>query len=399
MNFLKRFKKTFHITFWEAVIALTVIIVFFILRYTLEHITVPIIILGFLVGVWLAFRPSEWAVEGLNSSAKYVGLSEYVAGIFSSLASNLPEAVIAVMLLLKGQELIAVITVLSAAGFNTLILGFAILVATWKKWEIKVPADLEKKESPLIRWAIVALLMTAVFGIIEYIHVLDSDSFVLTDAKLTKPVASLLALSYVIYLVFIIGRKEEETEKIIVTDDTEMQKVDDDKEEKDSKSHKKDNEELLLSKPMTILMLVMGFTGIFFGGESLTWCVEELLHGTTSFELSPITIALILGAAGAVPEHGIAIVSAIKHDIDVALGNSIGGILQSALLIFGILGMIISITLHPFIVLQLTAIAGVLWFVKRCIHDGKFDTFEAVMIILIQILIFVILFEDISIFE
>ncbi|UJG41810.1 MAG: QVPTGV class sortase B protein-sorting domain-containing protein [Candidatus Heimdallarchaeum aukensis] len=398
MNFLKRFKKTFHITFWEAVIALTVIIVFFILRYTLEHITVPIIILGFLVGIWLAFRPSEWAVEGLNSSAKYVGLSEYVAGIFSSLASNLPEAVIAVMLLLKGQELIAVITVLSAAGFNTLILGFAILVATWKKWEIKVPADLEKKESPLIRWAIVALLMTAVFGIIEYIHVLDSDSFVLTDAKLTKPVASLLALSYVIYLVFIIGRKEEETEKIIVTDDTEMQKVDDDKEEKDSKSHKKDNEELL-SKPMTILMLVMGFTGIFFGGESLTWCVEELLHGTTSFELSPITIALILGAAGAVPEHGIAIVSAIKHDIDVALGNSIGGILQSALLIFGILGMIISITLHPFIVLQLTAIAGVLWFVKRCIHDGKFDTFEAVMIILIQILIFVILFEDISIFE
>ncbi|MHA1865865.1 MAG: sodium:calcium antiporter [Candidatus Heimdallarchaeaceae archaeon] len=398
MNFLKQFKKTFHISFWEAIIALAVITVFFILRYSLEQIPLPLVILGFIVGTWLAFRPSEWAVEGLNSSAKYVGLSEYVAGIFSSLASNLPEAVIAIMLLLKGQELIAVITVLSAAGFNTLILGFAILVATWKKWEIKVPTDLEKKESPLIRWAIVALLMTTVFAIIEYIHALNSEIFVLSDAQLTKPVASLLALSYVIYLVFIIGRKDGKKDKLSVSDDIEQQENNETIEKNDTKSHSQEHEKRL-SKPMTILMLLMGFTGIFFGGEALTWCVEELMHGTTSVELSPIAIALILGAAGAVPEHGIAIVSAINHDIDVALGNSIGGILQSSLLIFGVLGMIISITLHPFIVLQLAAIAGVLWFVKRCIHDGKFDTFEAVMIILIQVLIFVILFEDISIFE
>ena len=80
------------------------------------------------------------------------------------------------------------------------------------------------------------------------------------------------------------------------------------------------------------------------------------------------------------------------------MGNAIGGILQSSLLIFGILGIIAIVPLHPFILLQLSAIAGVLWFVKRCIQDGKFDTFEGIMIILVQIIVFIILFEDIALF-
>jgi len=107
---------------------------------------------------------------------------------------------------------------------------------------------------------------------------------------------------------------------------------------------------------------------------------------------------LILGAAGAVPEHGIAVISAAKDQIEVGIGNAMGGILQSSLLIFGILGIFVSITLHPFILLQIGAIALTLWFVKRCIHDKQFDTFEGIMIILLQVLVFVILFEDIAFF-
>jgi hypothetical protein len=126
MSFIKKFKTTFHITFWEALIALIVIATFFILEYVVFHgeYHLWLIIMGFVVGIWLAFRPSEWAVIGLNSGAKYVGLSEYVAGILSSLASNLPEAVIAIILIVKYNDtLTAVVTVLSAAGFNTIILG------------------------------------------------------------------------------------------------------------------------------------------------------------------------------------------------------------------------------------------------------------------------------------
>ncbi|MCG3221788.1 MAG: hypothetical protein H7641_10450 [Candidatus Heimdallarchaeota archaeon] len=395
MRFAKKFKNTFHLTIWEAIIAIAAIIVFFILERVVYHgednPPMFLIIFGFIVGIWLAFRPSEWAVEGLKSGSKYVGLSEYVAGILSSLASNLPEAVIAILLLIQGYQLMAVVTVLSAAGFNAIILGIAVIIATVKnKGQIAVPEDLEKKEAPIIRWAIVALLMTVVFGFIEYFQV---DQ--LEQAVLTRPVAGLLAGSYLFYLFYVIlvkdtnnkiSLKNHEEQKAVEEVDETKEKVEDDHDTHDR-----------LPVSLTILLLVLGFVGIYFGGETLTWCVTKMVEGG-GVGVGEIGLALILGAAGSVPEHGIAVISAAKNEIEVGIGNAMGGILQSALLIFGILGVFVSITLHPFILLQIAAIACSLWFVKRCIQDKKFDTFEGIMIILLQILVFVILFEDIAFF-
>lgn len=404
MSFVKKFKKTFHITFWEALIALIVIATFFILEYVVFHgeYHLWLIIMGFVVGIWLAFRPSEWAVIGLNSGAKYVGLSEYVAGILSSLASNLPEAVIAIILIVKYNDtLTAVVTVLSAAGFNTIILGIAIIIATLKKkGSIAVPEDLKKKEAPIIRWAIVVLAMTVIFGFSQYFHILEIGTESLATAVLTIPVAAMLAGSYVFYLIYIIVVKEN-NKKMSIKDKEDIEQtlspvkeeVENEEKTLDHGTHGK------LSIPITLLFLVLGFVGIFFGGHTLTESVQQLIpitEGRTNSEI--IITALILGASGAVPEHGIAIISAAKDEIEVGIGNAMGGILQSALLIFGILGVITIVPLHPFILLQLSAIAAVLWFVKRCIQDGKFDTFEGIMIILLQIIVFIILFEDIALF-
>lgn len=362
MSFNKRFKETFVISMWEAIVALIIIIFFTIVRFSGLELNTTFIIIGFLAGIWLTFRPSEWAVEGLKSGSEYVGLSEYVAGVFSSLASNLPEAVIALFLILGGEQLMAVITVLSAAGFNTLILGMAILIGSGKKGHVKVPEDLDKKEGPIIRWAVVAILMTVVFGLVEYSMLSGNE-----DALLTRPVSAMLALSYVIYLIFIVIKREP-----------------DDETEEEVQPH--------LSKGMTIVFLIMGFAGIFYGGETLTFCVEHLLEHS---EIPIPALALILGAAGSIPEHGIAVISSAKGEMDVALGNAIGGILQSVLLVFGILGVVVSIIMTRFILLQLASIAAVLWFTKRSMHDDKkFDIFEGIMILLLQILIFVILIEE-----
>ena len=400
MGFVKKFKKTMHLSIWEFGIAIAAVITFFVLEkvvyahYHDEHLLIPIylIVFGFIVGTWLAFRPSEWAVEGLDSGAKYVGLSDYVAGILSSLASNLPEAVIAILLLVQGRHLIAVITVLSAAGFNTIILGLAILIATLKKkGSVDVPEDLEKKEAPIIRWAIVAMSITVVFGFIEYFQVDD-----ISEAILAKPIAGLLAASYIIYLVYVIAVKEnnKQISSRIEEEPNPEKEAEETSKEKEVRldSHKHE----LLSIPMTIILLVAGFVGIYFGGETLTWSVTQLLDPARGTSIGEIGVALILGAAGAVPEHGIAVISAAKDDIEVGIGNAMGGILQSALLIFGILGVIVTIQLHQFVLLQLAAIAGALWFVKRCIQDGKFDTFEGFMIILLQALVFVVLFVEIG---
>ena len=407
MGFMKKFKSIFHITLWEAIVAVLVIATYFILANVLfDDITkypegppLWFTISGFVVGTWLAFRPSEWAVSGLDSGAKYVGLSDYVAGVLSSLASNLPEAVVAIFLIINGEKLIAIITVLSAAGFNTLILGIAIMISTIKnKGSIRVPEELEKRESPIIRWAIVALLITVLFGILQYVHSLQTSGSV--DAILTIPVAAMLAASYLIYLVYLIAVKEN-NKKISsglenhVKGESEVSKEKSESEEE----HSNNEEHEKLSISFTIILLVLGFVGIFFAGEILTKSVEHLTTHAVFFdtEKGKITLALILGAAGAVPEHSIAVLSSLRGEIEVGIGNSMGGILQSSLLIFGILGIVTSISLDPFVLLQLASIAGTLWFVKRCIHDRKFDIFEGLMIIILQILVFIILYEDIAI--
>ena len=103
-----------------------------------------IVILGLVGGTWLAFRPSEWAVEGIESASGHRGYTTYVAGMLSSLVSNMPEAVISVFSTLEGAEDpvfldIAILSVLVAAGFNMLLLGFTIILLTHDKGKLDVP--------------------------------------------------------------------------------------------------------------------------------------------------------------------------------------------------------------------------------------------------------------------
>jgi cation:H+ antiporter len=140
----------------------------------------------------------------------------------------------------------------------------------------------------------------------------------------------------------------------------------------------------------------MGFIGIFFAGEILTSSVEMLLHSYSTqigFFGNHIAIAaLILGAAGALPEHGIALMAAAKGKMGLAVGNLIGGVLQIVLLVMGGIGMLVPIPLDRYVLFQIVVIAGSLWFLKRAIADDhKLDFFEGAMIILLQAYVFVLL--------
>ncbi len=255
------------------------LILYFYLRFAGIEPTI-VIVLGLIGGIWLAFRPSEWAIGGMESAAGHLGYTVYVAGMLSSLASNLPEAVIS---------------------------GIA-------------------------------------------------ASFV-------------LFLSYVIYA------------GALTTGDVV------DNAEKAKSSH---------SRRTTAILIIIGFIGIFFAGEILTHSVEMLLtdyHDVIGLIGNQVTIAaLILGAAGSLPEHGIAVIAAVKGKVELAVGNLIGGVLQIVLLIMGGIGMFVPIPLDRYVLFQIMVIAGSLWFLKRAITDDhKLDFFEGAMIILLQAYVFVLL--------
>jgi cation:H+ antiporter len=355
---------------FEFGIAILIVIAFFWSEYA-HFDPLIIVVFGIIGGIWLAYRPSEWAVEGIESASGHLGYTTYIAGLLSSLASNMPEAVVSGMTALNGftqnrPELltIAILSVLIAAGFNMLLLGIAIVISTRKKDDMAVPEEAIKKDSVLIRWTIVALASMFALGIVD---VAFSGG---TGNPLFPWEASLiLFLSYIFYSFDLMRGEEVENA------------------EKAHPHH---------SKRSASILCVVGFLGIFLAGDLLTSSVDILLttyDAQISSVANPITIAaLILGAAGALPEHGIAIVAAMKGKVGLAVGNLIGGVLQILLLVMGGIGIFVPIPMNRYVLFQIVVIAGSLWFLKRAITDDhKLDTFEGMMIILLQAYVFALL--------
>lgn len=352
---------------------LGLIIVYFYLRFAGIEPTI-VIVLGIIAGVWLAFRPSEWAVEGMESGAGHLGLTAYVAGMISSLASNMPEAVISGFAAFNGwstgnQDLqdIAVLSILIAAGFNMMLLGITIVISTRGKPDMEVPDEAIKKDSVLIRWAIVALVAMFALGLMDMIAAVGMPGAPIPRFPVVA--SSVLFVSYIIYAGALTTGD--------VVEGSEPAKA----------SH---------SKRSAVILAIMGFIGIFFAGEILTNSVEMLLtdYGATIglFGNHIAIAALILGAAGALPEHGIALIAAAKGKVGLAIGNLIGGVLQIVLLVMGGIGMFVPIPMDRYVLFQIVVIAGSLWFLKRAITDDhKLDFFEGAMIILLQAYVFVLL--------
>jgi cation:H+ antiporter len=348
------------------------LILYFYLRFSGIEPTI-VIILGLIGGTWLAFRPSEWAVEGMESAAGHLGYTAYVAGMMSSLASNMPEAVISGIAAFDGwttgnQDLldIAVLSVLIAAGFNMLLLGITIIISTWGKPDMEVPEEAIKKDSVLIRWTFVALLSMFALGVMDMVSP-DAPA----NPRFPPAASFVLFLSYLIYAAAL-------TSGDVVNDSTKPRA---------KASH---------SRRTATILAIIGFIGIFFAGEILTHSVEMLLHDYSSviglIGNQVAIAALILGAAGALPEHGIAVIAAAKGKVGLAVGNLIGGVLQIVLLVMGGIGMFVPIPLDRYVLFQIMVIAGSLWFLKRAITDDhKLDFFEGAMIILLQAYVFVLL--------
>ncbi len=359
-------------------IAMVLMLVILYLYVAFARIPAVLVLLGIVLGGWLVFRPSEWAVEGLEGISKTIGLTTYFVGVLTSLTSNLPEAVMLGLTLWRGYVTknpamidIAVLTVLSSIGFNMILLGSVILLGTKRTGgSIEIPKTAIEHEIELIRFTIVALLAVFALGIIDILFSMQLNEATTVTFYIPREATLLLVISYVIYILFAAKRKtiqNEKTEEI---------------------SH-------LPTKVYTILFLA-GILGIYLGGELIVRSVESIVsEEVLAVYGNPIILSgLLMGALAAIPEHGIAVVSAYKGKMDISLGNLLGGISQIILLILGAVGTIILIPLDEYVLFQLLITALCMWFLKRSIvDDGKLDNFEGIMLIIVQIFVFVLLLK------
>jgi len=317
-----------------------------------------ILVIGFIAGLWAVFRGSEAAVVGLKSAAIHVGQTEYTAGVISSLASNSPELVVAILMSFRGlsigsRELIEVasLTIMTGAGFNVLLLGLMIIIISWRKGEVKFPYKAIAHESELIRMAIVTCILLFAYGVIMR-----------GEGTLPRELGIFMLATYAFYIFFMAGSQQVEA------------KV------KPS-----------LTKKATILFLTLGFAAIIFGGELIVRSVEYVIHEA---HINPITTALIIGCIGSIPEHGVALIGAHKGFVELGLANLLAGITQYVLVILGVMMILIPLPIDGYIMFQLISVAAALWIVKKAIlDDNKLTIDEGLFIIILQVMLFIMLEE------
>ena len=114
------------------------------------------------------------------------------------------------------------------------------------------------------------------------------------------------------------------------------------------------------------------------------------------FDLHVVIAATIIGFAGSVPEHGIAVLGARKGHIEMGVSNLLSGITQSIMLIFPILALLVPVNLDGYVLYQFLAITVTLWIVKKAIiDDNRLTLDEGFSIILIHTL-GILLFDELS---
>jgi len=313
-------------------------------------------IISLLAGFILVLAASEVAVEGFKGFSEYTGLSEYVAGIVSSLASNLPEAVLALFMVFSPHlKEVAILTVMLASAFNGLLLGILVIMLTYKGESIEIPREALERDVEIMR--ITIAFSTIILGTGLILNIFHGSPY------LPVEVPVFLLVAYLSYLYFI-SRGSKERVK---------------------------NKQVRSTK--WVSFLVLGLLGILISAELISGASEFLVH---ELELHVVIAATLIAFAGSIPEHGLALIGARKGHVELGVSNLISGIVQSIMLVFPILAIIIPVYLDGYVLYQFLAIALTLWIVKKAIiDDGKLTLDEGVSI-LVTHLLGIILFDELS---
>jgi len=139
--------------------------------------------------------------------------------------------------------------------------------------------------------------------------------------------------------------------------------------------------------------VLLGLIGIVIAAELIAGSSEYLVH---RLDLHVVIAATVIGFAGSIPEHGIAIIGARKGHVQMGVSNLLSGIVQSIMLIFPLLALMVPVQLDGYVLYQFLAIAATLWIVKKSIvDDHRLTLDEGISILLIHTL-GILLFDELS---
>jgi len=246
---------------------------------------------GFALLVWGADR----FVHGAAATARNLGLSPLIIGLtIVGVGTSAPEILVSTMAALQGNPSLAVGNAVGSNIANiALVLGATALISP-----LRVKSETLSREYPMM---FAVMLLTLVLMLDDYLSRLDG--FIL-----------LAALAVMLYWMISLGLRKHRRDPM----EAEYEK------------------EIPIGMPTSraLVWTVLGLLVLLGASRLLVWAAVNIAH---AFGVSDLVIGLTVVAIGtSLPELAASIVSALKKQPDIAIGNIIGSNIFNLLAVIGL---------------------------------------------------------------
>ncbi len=279
-------------------------------------------------GVFLIAGSCEAFVLSVEGISHNMNLTDYVSGIYASLAATIPELAVITFLILGNQYELAWVLALSTIFINTMVFAtYSFFLPKDEQGNYRLPDAIMWVGSELLTVGAVISFAVGVSMLLLHVFitpVLPGETFYFTYDELLVFGGCLIAvfIAYLYTITKYYGKRIPQTEETSA----------DDIESFDEKYPKSSHVRPVLDQKTVGIFLIFASIGAYLGGEALA-NFGYFLQNT--WGLNFIQTALLLVVFAGAPEYVIVASSHRKEEIEIALSNAFGGIVQVFFVIFG----------------------------------------------------------------
>jgi len=336
-------------------------------------------VLLMVLGIWLISKPSDWVADSVIHLGIYLGLSDYVLGVLSSLTAILGELTIVVFSVIlavgtASPEFLdfAVLTTLFSIIFNLLTLGVIIMVKGER--EIGVPDPILARELEIIDMIYILSFLSAFVWIVN----MEKEKIILP-----KPLAFLFIVIYVIYIRRIITVKKKEAKDDMIYKEAGI-KI------------KPRKPEMSLSR--AVLLLAFGGALTTIGADVMVGSVKFFLNNNaslfSSFGDPLLIVSMIVGGSSALYDMIISLRYTSEGRVLISIGGLIGSIPPLFMLLLGSFGVFFGLPIDGKAALLLISLSVSLLFLRHAITDDKkLDSYEGTILLMLQLVTLLIVIQ------
>jgi Ca2+/Na+ antiporter len=318
-------------------------------------------------------------------------LTDYVAGIYASIASTIPELFVLLFLIIGGQYEMAWILALATIFMNSLVFAlYSLILPKDEEGNFRLPDAIHHVGSDLLTMGSVISLSVGLSMMLVHLFPLTTENTLISQYLDSNELILFGFCLLIVFLAYLYRITKYYGKVVPNTDDPLL----------DSDLMNKD-----MPKKTLAIFLSLAALGAALGGEALS-SFANYASGPEGLNLPIIHAALLLVIFGGTPEYIIVASSHRKDEIEVALSNAFGGIVQVFFVIFGftmiasgILGYFDPVTMgHEILPIELYSVVLLLFafptmFILRTMitDDAKINALESVSMIAVFIMMLYIL--------